>query len=244
MRCRLPRARPPALRERLRRSGAVLHARGGGAGFRPLCRGAPRGARDRSRLVAREPHLLRVAVPRGADHGAYGDKASGPNHILPTKGAAQTGTSRSERHGTNAPTPAPWLTPRRAELRTLLASSRGCGAGPGSGVAGAGDRGQNRGGERSTHQRTGGDTAYGGANRPGACRPRNTARRRQAASRRRCSLRRGCRLDRRRFTCRLLGNDRRRHEGRGQQTRDHSLCGHESIPFVVAIQSFASSRQP
>ena len=47
----------------------LRYARGGRRGVRPLRLRAPRSARARSRLVARAPHLLRLAVPRRGDDG-------------------------------------------------------------------------------------------------------------------------------------------------------------------------------
>ena len=48
---------------------ALRHARGARRGLRPLRLRAPRGALRRSRLVARRPHQLRLALPRRGDDG-------------------------------------------------------------------------------------------------------------------------------------------------------------------------------
>jgi sulfopropanediol 3-dehydrogenase len=75
---------------RLRRGDALRHPRGGGRGVRPLRQRAPRGARARPRLVAGERLTCYGSLFLGEETTvAYGDKASGPNHVLPTKGAAR-----------------------------------------------------------------------------------------------------------------------------------------------------------
>ena len=74
---------------RLRRNNFLSRQRRGGAGVGSLRAGAPRGACARSGLVAGAVDLLWILFLGEETTVAFGDKASGPNHILPTKGAAR-----------------------------------------------------------------------------------------------------------------------------------------------------------
>jgi sulfopropanediol 3-dehydrogenase len=74
---------------RLRRGGALRHARGGGRDLRPLCLRASRGAHaDLDWWLANLTNYGSLFLGEETTV-AFGDKASGPNHILPTKAAAR-----------------------------------------------------------------------------------------------------------------------------------------------------------
>ena len=74
---------------RLRRGGPLRYARRRRGRVRPPRPRASRSARARPRLVAGAAHIYGSLFLGEETTVAFGDKASGPNHILPTKGAAR-----------------------------------------------------------------------------------------------------------------------------------------------------------